>query len=65
MEVLALVRGEWRDLLEREGIEPEMAPDPSAVAADGYPPCPACGCTEAPVGPEGSAECSDCGLFLG
>lgn len=46
-------------MVEREGGELPMGGD--AMATDGYPPCPACGCTEAPV----DGECSDCGLFLG
>lgn len=66
--VVGVLRDRWRDMLEREGVDPELfdlgAPATAApgaeATADGEPPCPACG-TAAPL-VEGA--CSDCGLQL-
>lgn len=56
-----LLRAQWAQLLEREGI---VALDPSSappeVPEGGEPPCPACG-TAAPLV---NGACSDCGLQL-
>jgi len=52
------VRGDWREHLEREGIEPVAIKATGTVTDE--PPCPACG-TAAPL-VEGA--CSDCGLQL-
>jgi hypothetical protein len=49
--VAEIVRGDWRELLAREGAAPV---DLSGDA------CPACGSTAALV----SGACSDCGLQL-
>jgi hypothetical protein len=59
---MTLLNTEWLELVAREGTVGEACEIPGeAVAEDGYPPCPACGCTEAPK----DGECADCGLFLG
>jgi len=57
--VAAVLDGEWRASLEREGV----APPRLGVEAHGdgeHPPCPACG-TAAPLT---DGACSDCGLQL-
>lgn len=55
----SLVRSEWQEVLDREGVEP--AARMGIEAAEGEePPCPACG-TAAPL-VEGA--CSECGLQL-
>ena len=51
----ALVRGDWSDLVEREGLAPVQL----AAVGDDLP-CPACG-TAAPLV---DGACSDCGLQL-
>jgi hypothetical protein len=48
----ALMRGDWREALAREGVDPVEAADDA---------CPACG-TAAPLV---DGACSDCGLHLG
>ena len=53
-----MMRDEWRDGLEREGLVP-VAPVAAADDAE-HPPCPACG-TAAPLV---DGACSDCGLQL-
>jgi hypothetical protein len=56
--VARLLQSRWDNLLEREGVDVELA---AAPVADGENlPCPACG-TAAPL-VEGA--CSDCGLQL-
>jgi hypothetical protein len=45
-------------MVERDGEV--AAANEVAVAEDGYPACPACGCEAAPV----EGQCSDCGLQL-
>lgn len=69
--VVGVLRDRWRDMLEREGVDPDLF-DPTAgpaeavaaplgeAADEAEPPCPACG-TAAPL-VEGA--CSDCGLQL-
>lgn len=55
----ALLRREWAEVLEREGVAP--AGSIGVEAGEGEePPCPACG-TAAPL-VEGA--CSECGLQL-
>ncbi|MEZ4368025.1 MAG: hypothetical protein R2939_17355 [Kofleriaceae bacterium] len=55
--VAAVLDGEWRASLAREGV----APPPLTAFADGeHLPCPACG-TAAPLE---AGACSDCGLQL-
>jgi hypothetical protein len=58
-KVAQLMREEWMDTLEREGIAAVLSPEVSADE-NADPPCPACG-TAAPL-VEGA--CSDCGLQL-
>ena len=48
----AVVESDWRDLVEREGVDPDELAD-----GDG---CPACGNSE----PLAAGACSDCGLQL-
>lgn len=51
------MRGEWHEMLAREGV----APVSCAMPADGeHPPCPACGTAAALI----DGACSDCGLQL-
>lgn len=56
---MQLLNQEWQEMVAREGTSEDACE--VAVAEDGYPACPACGCTEAPK----DGECTDCGLFLG
>jgi hypothetical protein len=56
--VAEILRSDWREALEREGLAPV------GVADEGegeHPPCPACG-TAAPLAADGT--CIDCGLLL-
>ncbi|HWM87990.1 MAG TPA: hypothetical protein VNO33_19180 [Kofleriaceae bacterium] len=53
------MRRDWKDLLEREGVDP-AAPVGVEAAEGEEPPCPACG-TAAPLV---SGACSECGLQL-
>ena len=58
-KVGALLRREWQEVLDREGVEP--AARIGIEAGEGEePPCPACG-TAAPL-VEGA--CTECGLQL-
>ena len=58
--VVALLQREWKDLLEREGINPAAVKLGVEAGEGEEPPCPACG-TAAPL-VEGA--CSECGLQL-
>lgn len=55
----ALLRREWAEVLDREGVQP-AARMGVEVAEDEEPPCPACG-TAAPLA---LGACSECGLQL-
>jgi len=58
--VVALLQAEWKELLEREGVDP-AAMAIGVEAAEGEElPCPACG-TAAPLV---AGACSECGLQL-
>jgi hypothetical protein len=62
--VAAVLRGDWRDALVREGLAPVTYVAGEAAAADGEPegdpPCPACG----HAAPLVEGACADCGLHL-
>jgi hypothetical protein len=70
--VAELLRDRWREMLEREGVDPEpfmpaaarrseaAAPQLEGGEEPEHPPCPACG-TAAPLV---AGACSDCGLQL-
>lgn len=53
--VAALVQGQWMQSLQREGTLVV-----NETAAEGEPPCPACGSTQ----PLAAGACPDCGLQL-
>lgn len=58
--VVSLLRSEWAEHLEREGVDPASMRLGIEAAEGEEPPCPACGTAAAPV--EGA--CGECGLQL-
>lgn len=59
-QVLALLQRDWKDLVDREGVE-QVGGAIGVEAAEGEePPCPACG-TAAPLD---NGACTECGLQL-
>jgi hypothetical protein len=58
--VAALLQREWKDHLEREGVDPAALKIGVEAPEGEEPPCPACG-TAAPLV---AGACSECGLQL-